>query len=669
MNANETAPRLCALLGCVLLLAKCVLAQEPSEIQTGQGGHSRPPALEVFLDDDFQEQTPTNLKPIKSGFQRRDGVLHVLPGGGFSVGIDSGPKVELEIEQDWPIENLEASVTWIIYPTSVTDFMSFSALAAGSPIGVQIERKRNDEGELATGVRVFEADDGGNQVRLIASKNVPDGEESLGNLKVIYNYGLLQVLQQDQVLTQAKVHIDYNDIRKVTLSVGGGVGIELRSVSVRRTAATPSFTWRQKLQLLNAGKDDLVCQQLLAEGKFKEAAEVMEGVYAVCYSVLGEWSPYTQSSRLRLRRAHRNAGNYSRAVALADQSLQSTRLLMGEQHPDYAVSLSGVADLCASMGDYARAETLYAQARDILQNVYGEEHSRFGEILNNLASVYVRMGEYERAEQLYRQDRDIAGRTLGREHRYFAASLSSLANVCRLRGEYARAEALYAQARDIYATALGENHPEYASNLYNLAGVYSLIGETDQAESLFTRARDTYRDLLGEEHLDYASSLNELSRLYSLMGDPVRAEQLGMQAHQVLVQVAAKTLPSLSEAESRSWIARNGPRTDIVLAALRANQKMEFADSLRDGLDDQGDGSPSAGWTISADRCLTRRSSRVFRVAGRTLKTGPTRFGDSKSETICGVSPKRSASQRTEGGVGKATLRVECGDGARGRGA
>ena len=46
------------------------------------------------------------------------------------------------------------------------------------------------------------------------------------------------------------------------------------------------------------------------------------------------------------------------------------------------------------MGDYAKAEPLYLQAMQIRKQVPGEQHPDYAASLSNLATLYDRMGDY-----------------------------------------------------------------------------------------------------------------------------------------------------------------------------------------------------------------------------------------------------------------------------------
>jgi len=100
-------------------------------------------------------------------------------------------------------------------------------------------------------------------------------------------------------------------------------------------------------------------------------------------------------------------GRYEEAVSMAEQSVNLTRSLAGEQHPDYSASLNDLAEMHRLMGNYAAAEPLYLQALDIDRQVLGEKHPDFATSLENLADLYSAMGNHAAAERLLFQALEI----------------------------------------------------------------------------------------------------------------------------------------------------------------------------------------------------------------------------------------------------------------------
>ncbi|MGI2909795.1 tetratricopeptide repeat protein, partial [Tolypothrix sp. VBCCA 56010] len=71
---------------------------------------------------------------------------------------------------------------------------------------------------------------------------------------------------------------------------------------------------------------------------------------------------------------YQSQGRYSEAEPLYQKALQLTQRLLGEEHPDVAMSYNNLALLYESQGRYSEAEPLYQKALQLYQRLLGEEH-------------------------------------------------------------------------------------------------------------------------------------------------------------------------------------------------------------------------------------------------------------------------------------------------------
>jgi tetratricopeptide (TPR) repeat protein len=179
-------------------------------------------------------------------------------------------------------------------------------------------------------------------------------------------------------------------------------------------------------------------------------------------------------------------GDYVRAETLLRQAVESTKLLWGESHPDYATSLNNLGMLYYNQREYGRAEPLLRQASEIRKKVLGESHPHYAQSLSNLGMLYCAQGHYAWAEPLFRQALEIRKKALGENHPDYATSLNYLSFLYYSQRDYARAEPLCRQALEIRKKALGENHPDYVQSLNNLAALYKAQGDQTRA-ALLTR--------------------------------------------------------------------------------------------------------------------------------------------------------------------------------------
>jgi tetratricopeptide (TPR) repeat protein len=260
--------------------------------------------------------------------------------------------------------------------------------------------------------------------------------------------------------------------------------------------------------------------------------------------VLGEKHPEYAISLNSLAGLYWKTGQYNKAVLLLSEALKIRKEVLGEKHPDYATSLNNLASLYYSMGQYDKAEPLYKESLKIRKEVLGERHPSYASSLNNLANLYYAIGQYEKAEPLLKEAVKTRKELLGEKHPDYAQSLGNLAALYREMGHYSEAEPLYMESLKIRKEVLGEKSPEYALSLSHLASLYHAMDQYDKAEPLCKEVIKIYKEALGEKHPDYASSLNNLGSLYETAGQYDKAEPLYKEALKIIKEVLGEKHPN-----------------------------------------------------------------------------------------------------------------------------
>ena len=178
-----------------------------------------------------------------------------------------------------------------------------------------------------------------------------------------------------------------------------------------------------------------------------------------------------------------NAGRYSEAEPLYQQSLAIREEVLGLDHPDVAVSLNNLAFLYGEQGRYAEAEPLYKRSLAVNEKTLGGAAT-----LNNLATLYQRQGRYADAEPLFKRSLAINEKAFGPDHPAVALSSNNLALLYQDQGRYTEAEPLFKRALEINEKAFGPNHSNVAKALTNLASLYQKQGRYADAEPLQKRS-------------------------------------------------------------------------------------------------------------------------------------------------------------------------------------
>lgn len=236
-------------------------------------------------------------------------------------------------------------------------------------------------------------------------------------------------------------------------------------------------------------------------------------------------------------------GEFLKAADLGEEVMQARKRILGEQHPDYASSLSNLAVINDQLGRLTNTESYYLEAKAIHQRVLGEQHPKYALTLNNLGHLYVTAGKYKQAVPLFEEAIEIRKRALGEQDPSYATSLMNLATTYEAMSDFERAESLMLEVVELRKQTVGEEHAAYATSLNNLASLYQSKGDLRKAEELHLRAKSIRQKVLGPFDLAYADSANNLGLVYYYLGDNRRAEALYREALAIVEKRLGKLNP------------------------------------------------------------------------------------------------------------------------------
>ena len=228
---------------------------------------------------------------------------------------------------------------------------------------------------------------------------------------------------------------------------------------------------------------------------------------------------------------------YGQAAELYRRALSIGEQVLGEEHPDLAHALDGLAFLSGEQGRYEQAEALGIRALNLRERTLGQGASQVASSLNTIAILYTEQGKHEQAEPLFLRAIHIWEQGLGAQHPQVAVPLNRLALLYWRQGRYEQAEPLFKRALHIWQQAYGPASLQVAQSLYNLALLYWKEGKYEQAEPLFQQAVHVWQQAYGLEHPIMAYALTGLAILYAEQGRYEQAEPLFQQTLYIWEQV------------------------------------------------------------------------------------------------------------------------------------
>jgi tetratricopeptide (TPR) repeat protein len=255
---------------------------------------------------------------------------------------------------------------------------------------------------------------------------------------------------------------------------------------------------------------DRDAERLEARG-YREAQPLRQKALDIRREVLGEDHPDTALSYNNLAYNLTGQSRNKEAEEGFNKALAIYRKLLGERHPDTARGYYNLAHTLVAQSRYPEAVEGYQKALAIRLEVLGEEHADTASSYNTVAYTMAALGRYKEADSSYRKALEIYRKVLGEEHPYTALSHSNVAFNLAAQGRYREAEEGYQKALAIRRKVLGEEHPVTAASYNNLAVNLYDEGRYKEAEEVHRKALDIRRKVLGEEHADTGSSYNNIA--------------------------------------------------------------------------------------------------------------------------------------------------------------
>ncbi|HEY9748064.1 MAG TPA: tetratricopeptide repeat protein [Allocoleopsis sp.] len=211
---------------------------------------------------------------------------------------------------------------------------------------------------------------------------------------------------------------------------------------------------------------------------------------------------------------------YDQALAYYQQGLQLLRSV-GDREGE-AATLSAIGMAYRGMGQYAKALGFYQQALQIqreIQDARGEATA-----LNNIGVSYTYLDDYPKALQAYQQA--LAIRHKIGDRRGEGLTLSNLGGVYDNQGQYAQGLTYYEQALAI-RREVGDRAGEGVT-LNSLAYTYDVLGQYQKSLELYQQALAIRREI--GDRAGEGITLNNLGRLYSKQQQLTQALEMYQQA-------------------------------------------------------------------------------------------------------------------------------------------
>ena len=282
----------------------------------------------------------------------------------------------------------------------------------------------------------------------------------------------------------------------------------------------------------------LLGRMYFKHGAYDQAVVLLQEAVALGRRTLGPSRELAESLN-HLGAAQQEQADLEAARVTLEEALALRQEVLGEEHPDVAVTHTELGRALFDQGKLAEAEVHYRRSLAIRQQALGPVHHETATAMSDLGHLLKRKGDLAGAEAQFRATLEVTRKASGARHPDTATALANLALAIGDRGDHATAEAMLRQSMAITEANLGRDHPNSAQRSVSLAGVLRLRGKLAEAAALHEQALAVSRPALGADHPTVARQEVSLARVYLDQGRPAAAEPLLRHAVAVEQQAGA----------------------------------------------------------------------------------------------------------------------------------
>jgi serine/threonine-protein kinase len=222
---------------------------------------------------------------------------------------------------------------------------------------------------------------------------------------------------------------------------------------------------------------------------------------------------------------YQKLGEFGRADSLFQLALDRRRALLGDNHPDVATSLVGLALLRVDQARLPEAERLAQDGLALTRQVLPGTHLAVARATKALGRVRTEQGDYPEAIELLEEAVALYAAP-GHPPADLLSSLHELANAHFYHGSHAVADSINRRALAMSRELYGERDPRVAEELNNLGSIQQELGYYPEAERYYREALEITRGFYGDEHHLTATNLTMLGRTLVFQNRYAEAESL-----------------------------------------------------------------------------------------------------------------------------------------------
>ncbi|GAA4399648.1 CHAT domain-containing protein [Nibrella viscosa] len=284
-------------------------------------------------------------------------------------------------------------------------------------------------------------------------------------------------------------------------------------------------------------------------GRYEKAEPLYRQVIAQYKKLQGDQHINYGTAINNLATLYYALGRYEDAKPLYEESLEIRRKTKGENSREYANGLHNLNALYEVLGRYRESESLLRKALAIRRTL-GEKHPEYLISLSGLAKILTQLNRYDEALDTIRRVIRLRTEVLGPKHADLLNSLTILGAIYAKTGRLRQADSLFTYVADTRRELFSETHPAYAQALHNRAAVMAMQRQYRRAEQLADQALQSYisqintyfSGLSEQEQADFFNSIRNYFESYHTLGLLLHKQQPEVVGRQYNHQLITKAL-------------------------------------------------------------------------------------------------------------------------------
>ena len=233
---------------------------------------------------------------------------------------------------------------------------------------------------------------------------------------------------------------------------------------------------------------------------------------------------------LAMGRSYRGIGKYDSAEPLLRESVDLLKEAQGDDHPDVAIALNGLANVLVNDQKYAEAVPIYEEALAIWRSSKDSNDQDMGRLLRHLGDAHTKLGNYDISMEYLERSMDIFRSTLAPDNLDVARCLDDMGENHARTGNTESGIALQQEALAIRMKHSDDPNAKIDYGHYVLGDSLMRAERYEEAAVHFRAALDIKVGIHGWEFPDIGWYAFRLAEALEGTGDLGEAEQYYLKA-------------------------------------------------------------------------------------------------------------------------------------------